>query len=46
MCSTKVFQPRIAQEGPASAEGCPPTTLPALFKELVGEKKDMVALSV
>ena len=40
--------PRVALDpkSPASNEGCPPATLPQLFKEAVGEKKDMIALMV
>mmetsp|Transcript_49195 Transcript_49195/g.72149 ORF Transcript_49195/g.72149 Transcript_49195/m.72149 type:complete len:764 (-) Transcript_49195:375-2666(-) len=44
----KVMAPRVALDpkSPASNEGCPPATLPQLFKEAVGEKKDMIALMV
>jgi long-chain-fatty-acid--CoA ligase ACSBG len=43
---TSEMPPRLAATGLASAEGCPPTTLPALFALLAEKKGDKVALQV
>ena len=43
---TSEMPPRLAATGLASAEGCPPTTPPALFALLAEKKGDKVALQV
>ena len=43
---TREMPPRLAREGIASADGCPPTTLCALFKQVVEKKGDLPALLV
>ena len=43
---TASLPPRLAEEGIASAEGCPPTTLPALFAEAVAKAPAALALQV